>query len=72
MDKQNTLDLSSAANDVLRQLFKNGPTWDGNLVSKVGRGELVALDLAERYNGYQWLTMKGVQYALNILKLDKS
>ena len=33
-------DLSSAAIDMLGQLYVNGPTWDGNVCSKQGRGEL--------------------------------
>lgn len=57
--------LSSAAIDVLRQLFMRGPTWDGNLVSKSGRSELVELGYAEQNNdGWQWLTSSGVELAV--------
>lgn len=31
--------LSPSAIAVLEQLFKKGPTWDGNIVSKPGRGD---------------------------------
>jgi hypothetical protein len=44
--------LSSAATEVLMQLFVTGPTWDGNIISKAGRGELVELGLAFHENGW--------------------
>lgn len=57
--------LTSAAIDVLRQLFLRGPTWDGNLVSKSGRTELVELGYAEQNNdGWQWLTAAGIELAV--------
>lgn len=59
-------ELSGAALDVLWQLFKNGPTWDGDLSSKRGRDQLVRLNLAQRgCDGWQWLTEDGVQAALD-------
>ncbi len=33
--------LSSAAVEMLGQLYTNGPTWDSNVCSKAGRGDLV-------------------------------
>ena len=53
--------LSSAAKDALLQLFVSGPTWDGNLISKSGRSELIELGLA--FNGWQSLTEEGVRVA---------
>ena len=57
--------LTSAALEVRRGLFFHGPTWDGDVPSKVGRDQLVRLGLAERYEGYQWLTRDGVEGAIN-------
>jgi hypothetical protein len=52
--------LSPAALDVLEQLFLTGPVWDGNVVSKAGRGELVSAGLAFHANGWASLTEEGV------------
>jgi hypothetical protein len=59
-----TQPLSSAAKEVLGQLFMKGPTWDGNVVSKSGRGELVAAGLAFHDNGFASLTPEGVRVAV--------
>lgn len=59
-----TVRLSPIAVEVLEQLFINGPTWDGDVVSKSGRDELFDLKLAGRYEGYQWLTLEGIKLAL--------
>lgn len=56
--------LSGAAVDVLGQLFVNGPTWDGNLISKSGRDELVRLEMAHRWDGWQTLTQDGLVAAV--------
>lgn len=56
--------LSSAAVDVLGQLFVAGPVWDGNLISKVGRDQLVEVGLACRWNGWQTLTQDGLTAAV--------
>lgn len=61
--------MSSAARDVMRCLFFYGPTLDGDVPSKNGRGELVELGYAECWNGWQWLTQKGVEFAVNSLCL---
>jgi hypothetical protein len=53
-------DLRGAEIDVLHQLFKNGPTWDGNIISKTGRDDLYERKLIDRYDGWQWLTRLGV------------
>ena len=57
-------DLSNFAVETLWQLFRNGPTWDGDLVSKTGRDELVDLGLVERGHGFQWLVRAGIDEAL--------
>lgn len=63
--------LSGAARDTMRCLFFHGPTWDGNLPSKCGRGELVDAGYAERWNGWQWLTRAGVEFAINSLLMER-
>jgi hypothetical protein len=55
--------LSFDAIEMLGQLFVSGPVWDGNLVSKEGRTELVKRGYAERGFGWQWLTRSGVELA---------
>lgn len=52
--------LSKAAIEVMLQLFINGPTWDGNLISKEGRNELLRDHSILRWNGWQWLTNRGM------------
>jgi hypothetical protein len=56
--------LSAAAIDVLAQLFVKGPTWDGNITSKSGRGDLVAAGLAFHAHGWASLTPEGVRVAI--------
>ena len=56
--------ISSAAKEVLGQLFLRGPTWDGNVVSKSGRGELLAAGLAFREGAFTSLTPDGVRTAV--------
>lgn len=57
--------LSSAAQEVMMQLFVTGPAWDGHVVSKQGRSELVTAGYAERFNGWQQLTIKGLAVAID-------
>lgn len=59
-----TVTLSPTAIEVLGQLFVSGPTWDGNIVSKNGRGELIRAGLAGRNNGWAFLTEEGVVAAV--------
>jgi hypothetical protein len=56
--------LSSSAKEVLGQMFLNGPIWDGNVCSKVGRGELVSAGLAIHAHGFAFLTSEGVRTAI--------
>ena len=57
--------LSSAAKEVMMQLFVFGPCWDGHVVSKQARTELVKAGYAERFNGWQQLTTKGLALAID-------
>lgn len=57
--------LSPSAIEVLGQLFVKGPTWDGNICSKVGRGELFTTGLADRYEGFTFLTRDGMIAAVD-------
>ena len=63
--------MSGAARDVLRCLFLRGPTWDGDVPSKSGRDELCRLGFAERWNGWQWLTRSGAEFAVTVMMLDR-
>lgn len=56
--------LSGAAVEVLAQLFVGGPTWDGNICSKAGRGDLVRAGLAFHHEGWASLTPEGVRVAV--------
>lgn len=58
--------LTGASQDVLWQLFRNGPTWDGDVASKSGRSDLVDLGYADRGDGWNWLTTPGVLLALEL------
>lgn len=57
--------LSGAAKDVLICLCKHGPTYDGDVPSKVGRDELLDKQMAAKIvlknneQGYQAATYKG-------------
>lgn len=51
----------------MEQLFLNGPTWDGNLISKTGRDELRSLGYIDTYEGgWQWLSHPGTVVAINL------
>jgi hypothetical protein len=57
--------LSGAGIATLWCLFKHGPTFDGDVPSKSGRDQLVRLGLADRLEGYNFLTSEGVQVSLD-------
>jgi hypothetical protein len=52
--------------DVLKQLWDTGPTWDGNVASKMGRNELVTRGWAIHANGHAFLTAEGVALAVGL------
>ncbi len=57
-------ELKSNEQDVLEELFLNGPTWDGYIVSKTGRDSLCDLGLAEHRSAWAFLTRAGVMMAI--------
>ncbi len=59
-----SIDLAPDETECMQQLFFNGPTWDGDLVSKAGRTGLVDSGYAERCNGWQQLTSAGFEVAV--------
>jgi len=66
MVESSRVSLSLDGVAVLRQLFMHGPVWNGNVISKKGRGELVGARLARHWDGWTWLTRQGLQAALDI------
>ena len=60
--------LSPAQVECLSQL--RSATWDGNLISKDIRTELVQIGMAERWNGWTFITKLGiiVLHTLGMLK----
>lgn len=62
--------ISSAAIEVLEKLFLFGPTLDGDLPSKNGRGELCRLSYCDTWNGWSFLTSVGIEYAVSVLLLE--
>lgn len=56
--------LTAGAVEVLGQLFVKGPTWDGDILSKMGRNELYDNGLIERMQGWNFLTRDGMQAAI--------
>lgn len=54
----------------MRCLFFHGPTLDGDVPSKAGRGDLVDLGYCDRWNGWNWLTEAGVKFAVDSLLLE--
>jgi hypothetical protein len=69
---QTIFGMSPNAKEVLWQLFRNGPTHDGDICTKAGRGELFDLGYASRVNGWSYLTQKGMEIAVcNLLFGDR-
>jgi hypothetical protein len=58
--------MSSSAHEVMWQLFCYGPTWDGDVCSKTGRGELFRANLAARVEGWSYLTADGMELAVRV------
>lgn len=52
----------------LKQLLR--VTWDGNLISKRDRDELVKLGYVDRTEGYNFITKKGIQYLINYSEME--
>lgn len=51
--------------DQLKQIT-SAPVWDGNLISKYDRDELVKSGLVGRHAGWNYLTGLGIQYAVDL------
>ncbi len=64
MTKIEATPLSGNAIEVLGQLYVSGPTWDGNICCKNGRGQLCRAGLAWHEHGYASLTPEGVRVAV--------
>lgn len=62
--------LSGAEREVLRCLFFHGPREDGDIPSKVGRGDLYHRGFVQRGHGWNWLTSAGTDYAIIPLRMD--
>lgn len=54
------------AQAALHQLFFSGPVWDGDLVDKSGRDELVRYQMASRKEGWNFITGDGITFAIDI------
>lgn len=61
---EDTRRISTFGGVALKQLYLDGPTWDGDLATKSGRDELVDKGLAQRVGGFSFLTYDGVKAAL--------
>jgi hypothetical protein len=60
--------LSRFALEVINQLWCHGPVWDGYLLSKTGRDELVDAGLCDRAEGFNFLNKDGVRVMAAIPK----
>jgi len=56
--------MNNAHIEQLKQLVK--VTYDGDVIGKDIRDDLVRKLLAQRAHGYNWLTQKGVEYLVNL------
>ncbi len=57
--------------EVMKCLFFHGPTWDGNIPSKMGRDSLCDRGLAQHEFGFAWLTHDGVEIAINAFSMHR-
>ena len=64
--------VSGDEKEVIRCLFFYGPTFDGDIPSKVGRDSLYTKKYIDRSFGYNWLTNEGIDFAINTLELDRA
>lgn len=55
------MDKGFGLGEQLYSFLKFGPVWDGDLISKQARTDLVAYGLAGRREGYNFLTSNGVE-----------
>lgn len=64
--------LSPGAVAVLDQLWQRGPTWDGYILSKSGRQELIEIGLVDRRRGYAFLTPAGVELCATSITKERA
>jgi len=50
--------------ETLKHLATKGLVWDGDLISKSDRDELVKAGYVDRHEGWQFLTRSGVEVAV--------
>lgn len=65
--KYNLIKMENAMLEQLKQL--RTATWDGNLISKQHRDELIKAELAEKKDGWNFLTAKGIKYLIDLGQL---
>lgn len=59
-----SIDIAPDEKECMMQLFFNGPTWDGDIVSKAGRAGLYRRGYVEHENGWTQLTSAGFVVAV--------
>lgn len=64
-----TLDTLNRTLAALLQL-RDGPTWDGDLISKSSRDYLVKDGYVGRLRGFNFLTPKGVEVLIDLRYLN--
>jgi hypothetical protein len=71
IEKLKGFELTNAEYETFKCLFFHGPTWDGNVPSKMSRDILCRKGYVEHKFAYAWLTESGVEFAVKVLELDK-
>lgn len=59
-------EIPSGVHEALWQMFKDGPTWDGDLVCKTSRKWLRENGYADKSSGFNFLTAMGVDLAVSL------
>lgn len=60
------LDRDKGRGESLYSILKHGYVWDGDLISKSYRDDLVAAGLVQRSEGYNFLTKAGVMLCVSM------
>lgn len=61
-----TAPMPTGVSETLWHFFRDGPIWDGDLISKEARSWLVSEGLADRADGFNFLTAAGVSMAVSL------
>lgn len=64
--KYKTNQAEGAKGNIEQLLQLTQITWDGDVISKSCRDELVKSGLAQRAAGFNFITGKGIQYLLDL------